>query len=102
MFLFELLQFVVENIVLVLAGILISPDIIPDHVNVAVDDILLLIQFLQSFVNTLLIVCIILVLSLHLTLELLVLIPQLGVSLIDVLYFIVGEVHVLGYLSLRL
>ena len=102
LFLLELLQFVVEDIFLVLARVLIVPDVIPDHVNVAVDHILLLIQLLQCSVHTLLIVSIVFVLSVHLTLELLMLIPQLAVSLIDVLDFIVGQVHVLGYLRLRL
>ena len=49
-----------------------------------------------------LIVCVVFVLRLHLTLELLVLLPQLRVALIDVVYLIVGQVHVLRDLGLKI
>ena len=49
----------------------------------------------ENHKNSDLVVRVVLVLGLHLTLEFLVLLPQLGVSLVDVLNLIVSQVHVL-------
>ena len=101
MFLFQLVQFVRENVVLILPGVLVSSDVVPNHVDVAVDRVLLLVKFLERFVHAVLVVRVVLVLSLHLTLQLLVILPELGVALSDVVDLVVGQVHVLGYLSLK-
>ena len=100
LFLFQLVQFVRENVVLILPGVLVCPDVVPDHVDVAVDCVLLLVKFLERFVYAVLVVRVVLILSLHLTLQFLVILPELGVSLCDVVYLVVGQVHVLGYLGL--
>ena len=102
MFLFQLVQFVRENVVLILPGVLVCSDVVPDHVDVAVDRVLLLVKFLERFVHAVLVVRVVLILSLHLALQLLVILPELGVSLSDVVDLVVGQVHVLGYLGLEI
>ena len=102
LFLFQLVQFVRENVVLILPGVFVCSDVVPDHVDVAVDRVLLLVKFLERFVDAVLVVRVVLVLSLHLTLQFLVILPELGVSLSDVVYLVVGQVHVLGYLGLQI
>ena len=95
MFLFELVQFVCENVILILPRVLIGSDVIPDHVDVAVNGVFLLVEFLQRLVHAVLVVGVVLVLGLHLTLQLLVVLPELGVALRDVVDLIVSQVHVL-------
>ena len=102
MFLFQLVQFVRKNVVLILPGVLVCPDVVPDHVDVAVDRVLLLVKFLERFVHTVLVVRVVFILSLNLALQLLVILPQLGVALRDVVDLVVGQVHVLRYLSLEI
>ena len=102
MFLFQLVQFVRKYVVLILPGVLVSSDVVPDHVDVAVDGVLLLVKFLERLVHAVLVVRVVLILSLHLTLQLLVILPELGVPLSDVVDLVVGQVHVLGYLSLKI
>ena len=100
LFLFELVQFVGKNVVLILPRVLVGSDVVPDHVDVAVNGILFLVQFLERLVHAVLVVRVVLVLGLHLTLQLLVVLPELGVPLSDVIDLVVGQVHVFGYLSL--
>ena len=102
MFLFQLVQFVRKNVVLILPGVLVCPDVVPDHVDVAVDRVLLLVKFLERLVYAVLVVRVVFILGLHLALQFLVILPQLGVTLRDVVYLVVGQVHVLGYLSLEI
>ena len=102
LFLFELVQFVGKNVVLILPRVLVGSDVVPDHVDVAVDRVLLLVKFLERFVHAVLVVRVVLVLGLHLTLQLLVVLPELGVALRDVVDLVVGQVHVLRYLSLKM
>ena len=102
LFLFQLVQFVRKNVVLILPRVLVCPDVIPDHVDVAVDRVLLLVKFLERFVYAVLVVRVVLILSLHLTLQFLVILPELGVPFCDVVDLVVSQVHVLGYLSLKM
>ena len=102
LFLFELVQFVGKNVVLILPRVLVGSDVVPDHVDVAVDRVLLLVKLLERFIHTVLVVRVVFILSLHLALQLLVLLPQLRVALVDVVYLIVGQVHVLRDLGLKI
>ena len=102
LFLFELVQFVGKNVVLILPRVLVGSDVVPDHVDVAVDRVLLLVKFLERFVYAVLVVRVVLILSLHLTLQFLVILPELGVPFCDVVDLVVSQVHVLGYLSLKM